>query len=285
MRLVGLMPVRNESYILALSARVALTWCDDLVILLHDCVDGSSDIVTELSDNEPGRVHIFRDLSPSWPEMEHRQMLLEAARSHGATHIALIDADEILTGDILPGVIRAHVAATSPAHILQLPLYNLRGGIDRYHANGTWGNRIISVAFADSPELHWGGDRFHAREPQGKRLRGFQPIAQGGGGVMHLWASSIDRCRAKHRLYKIAERIRWPENDVRQIEFMYNQWERGGLREDPSRWTYAQVPESWWAPYAHWMKYLDVDAPNWQDAECDQIIAQYGRAYFKGLTV
>ena len=267
MRLVGLMPVRNEAWVLALSARVALTWCDDLVILLHDCVDGSSDIVTELSDNEPGRVHIFRDLSPSWLEMEHRQMLLEAARSHGATHIALIDADEILTGDILPGVIRAHVAATSPAHILQLPLYNLRGGIDRYHANGTWGNRIISVAFADSPELHWGGDRFHAREPQGQRLRGLQPIAQGGGGVMHLWATSRKGVGRSTGI-PTAEAMRWPEKDRGRSSSCIasgNAEDFGKIHPDGRTPKYRSPG----GPLQRLMKYLDMDAVPWQKAGCD----------------
>jgi hypothetical protein len=39
MKLIGLMPVRGEDWILGLSARAALMWCDELVILLHSCTD------------------------------------------------------------------------------------------------------------------------------------------------------------------------------------------------------------------------------------------------------
>lgn len=293
MKLVGLMPVRNEAWCLGLSARVALTWCDYLVIGLHACTDQSDKIAYQIATEYPNRVNVLHIDDPKWAEMEHRQDMLAIARHDGATHIAMIDADEILTGNLACKKNRSECAkcaytcvrAATRDHILQLPLYNLRGGIDRYHSNGLWGKRIVSVAFADDPALHWSGDRFHSREPQGKRLTGFEPVAQGDGGVMHLWASSLDRCRAKHRLYRITERIRWPEKDVRDIERMYGMWEKGSIGEDPKAWTFSPVPEAWWAPYAAWMKYLDVDAPNWQDAECERLIAQHGREYFKGLSI
>lgn len=287
MKLVGMMPVRNEDWVLGLSARVALLWCDELVIGLHACTDDTHRIVCEIESEHEGRVLVSMLQGDKWDEMVHRQQLFADARSRGATHLAIIDADEILSGNLIDQprpAIRDYIEAIE-GRMFAPPLYNLRGGIDRYHANGLWGNRTVSMAFKDDPALHWAGDTFHRREPQGKRLHSFNPIPQGGGGILHLWCSSIDRCRAKHRLYRVTERIRWPEKDVRDIEFMYSQWENGGLREDPANWIFAEVPESWWAPYQHLMKYLDIDAPNWQDAECDRLIALHGREYFNGLTV
>jgi Glycosyl transferase family 2 len=291
MKLIGLMPVRNEEWCLGLSARVALEWCDEIVILLHECTDRSGEIAEEIRRESTRwrrgigpdvdfRVHILAEKG-QWDEMRHRQEMLQRARFEGATHIAMIDADEILTGAWK--TVKSYVEVMDASHILTLPLYNLRGGIDRYHANGLWGNRIVSVAFKDDPLLHWGGDTFHQREPRGKRLTAFQPIAQGEGGVMHLWGASERRLLAKHALYKITERLRWPEKDPRDIEFMYSQCVKGGLRENPKEWTYTAVPESWWAPYAHWMKYLDVDAEPWQEAEVRRLVAEHGRETFAGL--
>ena len=188
----------------------------------------------------------------------------ELARERGATHIAMVDADEILTGNLIGAHILSlynRIKLCDASRILQLPLYNLRHGISQYHANGLWGNRIVSVAFADDPALHWAGDRFHHREPMGKRLTGFTPINQGDGGVMHLWGSSVDRCRAKHRLYRITERFRWPDKDVRDIERTYTSGKRARLRE-ARRGGLSGVPVAWWAAYAHLMQYLDMDRPN-----------------------
>ena len=296
MKLVGLMPVRNEDWILGFGARVALQWCDELVLFMHACEDDSSRIVQNLrSDYGDARVHYLDGIhyhsgpvdatDRNWHEMAHRQALLEHARSWNATHIALIDADEVLTANLVPHV-RSWVEGTPRGSILQLPLYNLRGGVDRYHANGVWGNRIVSVAFADMPELHWSGDRFHSREPDGRRLTGFRPAGQDDGGVLHFWGASERRLHEKHRLYRVTERLRWPGKDVKLIERTYSMAEKGmsWVGDTPGTWVYRGVDPAWYAGYEDLMaKHLHVDAEPWQKAECDRLIAEHGREMFEGL--
>lgn len=289
MKLIAIMPVRNESWCLGLTARAALMWCDELVVGLHACEDNSETILYDIELNETrGRLHAIDLPGDSWDEMAHRQMLLDEARAHGATHIALVDADEILTGDLVTVFGNAAIRTQTYAyprqgHLLQLPLYNLRGGIASYHANGLWGNRIVSVAFTDDPALGWHGDRFHHREPMGKELTRFQPIAQGEGGVMHLWGASEERLLAKHALYKVTERLRWPEKPVSEIDQTYSMCIKGAIREDASKWRYSVAPDSWWEPYGDLAeKYLDLRQTPWQIAEVRRLAAQHGRR-FAGL--
>ncbi len=297
MKLIGLMPVRNEDWVLGLSLRVALLWCDEIVILLHECTDGSQDIVEQvIRENERGRIHVLRE-SGEWTEMAHRQKMLEHARAKGATHIAITDADEVLTGNLLPvkpndvsvlwGVSVLEPQYGPPLEILHLPGYNLRGSMSRYHNNGIWGNRWFSLAFRDYPVLHWPGDRFHYREPQGAPLTPYRPIQQGEGGLMHLWGSSERRLRAKSALYKITERLRWPEKPVASIDHMYSWAIHGDANEPrygtPATWTYANVPDAWWAPYASLMKHLHVEAEPWQEREIQRLVAKHGIEMFAGL--
>lgn len=297
MKLIGMMAVRNEAWVVGLSLRVALRWCDEMVVLLHACTDDSERIVRDVLREHPERVTILRDMCGTWDEMPQRQRMLEAARGRGATHLAIIDADEVLTG---PGLVQPtwdgyHARVRDIIHncgegrILQLPGYNLRGGIHQYHNNGVWGNRLFSTAFADAPDLGWSGDKFHSREPGPRKLTPYQPIQQGDGGTMHLWASSERRLIAKHRMYRITEALRFPEKPHADIERMYS-WSTDGdpLVESygtPATWTYAPVPESWWAPYADLMQYLDVDTEPWQERWCDEMLAKYGRERFAGLRV
>jgi hypothetical protein len=298
MKLIALMPVRNEDWCLGLTARAALMWCDELIMLNHASTDGTTDIVLELRAEHSIRVHWIGVSPPTWNEMEHRQSLLEAARICKATHVAIIDADELLTGNLLCPIgavrtirgatnhqplIRDYIESTPPGSILQLPGYNLRGSLGRYHANGIWGNRWFSTAFPDDPRLHWAGDNFHQREPLGMPLRDHKPVRQGEGGVLHLWGVNERRLRAKHRLYRVTERIRWPDKPVADIERMYSLYAQpqNGAR----RWEYAITPPEWLAPYAHLMQYLNVDAEPWQGAEADRLIAEHGTEYFKGLEV
>lgn len=295
MKLIGLMPVRNEDWLLGLSARVALQWCDALVILLHACTDRSEEIAHDLAVEHPDRLCIVARESAEWHEMKDRQALLEIARSHeiGATHIAMIDADEVLTANFTPNLtagceIRSYIQGLAPGQMLELPGYNLRGSLDRYHSNGIWGNRWFSLAFKDTPAAHWGGDRFHSRAPAGVKWQTWRPIQQGEGGVMHLWGASERRLRAKSALYKVTERLRWPDKPVAEIDKMYS-WAIKGEPGHPSfgtpeTWTYAQVPRAWTefeCSLRGWR--IDAEGEPWQEAEVRRLVAEHGREHFAGL--
>lgn len=299
MKLVGLMPVRNEDWILGLSARVALQWCDALVIRVHGSTDRSWQIVEELK--QEGVVIAINDEHDMWNEMHHRQSMLHFARLNGATHIAMIDADEILTANLLTKndnaagpqqgrpFIRSLVEGLGPGQMLELPGYNLRGSLQRYHCNGLWGERWFAVAFKDCPEANWQGDTFHHREPFGVQWRKVRPIQQGQGGVMHLWGASERRLTAKHALYKVTERIRYPDKPVIDIELMYNLWRspadvRLWHNYPQGTWQFAQTPEAWWNHHLDEDEaMLDTGVPPWQEAEVKRLVDQYGRFNFAGL--
>lgn len=292
MKLVGLMPVRNEDWILGLSLRVALKWCDEVIVYLHACTDQSAAIAMEVAQ-ETNRVVVVAQTEDKWDEMTHRQATLELARTAevGATHIALIDADEVLTANLTTGdkpIIRDLIASTPAGVMLELPGYNLRqkaclpegSAWAAYHANGIWAHRWFATAFQDSPGAHWGGDRFHHREPMGVYWAKNRPIQQGYGGTLHFWGASERRLRAKHALYKITERIRFPQKPIAEIENLYN---LAIIPREP--WHFADLNPTWLFPdYLDWIEeHLDVDAEPWQEGESKRLYQEYGAPAFDGL--
>lgn len=309
MKLVGLMPVRNEAWVLGLSLRVALQWCDEVVCLDHASTDSSAVLISQIHDESEKRVWWRHEPDSNWNEMAHRQRLLEMSRQRGATHIAIIDADEILTGDLLCPIgavetvrgatnhgplIRDYVKTTPPGSILQLPLYNLRGSLDRYHANGIWGDRWVSLVFADDPRLSWTGDTDHHREPFGMPARFHKPIEQGRGGILHMWGASERRLRAKHALYKVSNRLRFPKRTTREIELMYNLWRSPAdsaamypqEKDWHKAWEFRNVPKEWWQAHE------DLTAPDgnvdlrgepWQESMVRELLKNHGQERFQGL--
>lgn len=288
MKLIGIMPVRNEAWCLGLTLRVALRWCDMVMVMSHASVDESEKIIKQCYQENAGRVTIAaRAADLGWDEMKHRQCLLKIAREWEATHVALIDADEFITGNLVArncavvSPIRSYVANCSNGMLLELPGYNLREGIaswHQYHANGIWGNRWFATAFLDQPGAHWGGDRFHHREPMGVAWRRWRPIPQGNGGTLHLWGASERRLRAKHALYRVTERLRWPDKPAAEIERLYS------LATTPREpWLFKAVPAEWLEPYADLLRYLDIDAEPWQVAEVKRLVKAYGVQTFHGL--
>lgn len=206
------MPVRNEAWCLGLSARAVLQWCDHLVVLDHASTDPTIAILWELAQLYPDQLTVLNEDDPQWNEMAHRQRLLEECRRQKATHIVYVDADEVLTGNLLPRI-RGMVECTQPGLILQLPWLCVRDSIHRYHTSGPWAQLDASIAFQDDLRYHWAarqGYDFHHRHPMGLPFAAYKPLRRNEGGLFHLQFLSARRLRAKQRLYKCLEVTRWP---------------------------------------------------------------------------
>ncbi len=285
MKIVGVLPVRNEDWILGLSARAALMWMDELIIHLHACTDNSKSIALRVAREYEDRVVVIGDEKPVWEEMRHRQALLETARVLYATHIAIVDADEVLTGNLLTSI--HNIIANIPTdHILQLPWLCLRDSHERFHASGAWAQQFISTVFQDSPHLYWkaqaDGYDLHHRHPMSKtsELEPYKPLSLRQGGLMHLQFVSERRLRAKQALYKMNEVLRWPGREpIDLVDRRYNLavYGEGHVME------FDKCPDEWWEPYSHLLGYLHPEAEPWQEKECKRLHKEYGPEYFEGL--
>lgn len=94
---------------------------------------------------------------------------------------------------------------------------------------------------------------------------------------MHLQFVDWERLRAKHALYKMRERIMWPDRPVAKIDAQY------GLAVDEAGILLADAPREWWEPYAHLMRHLRIGEQPWQAGECARLMAEHGQDAFKGL--
>jgi hypothetical protein len=275
MTIVGMMLVRNEEWILPASIAAALRWVDKLVIGCHNCTDATEKIAIT-AGAITSRVHVESFQEDDWPEMQQRQRLLRIAREVGGDFMAIIDADEIPAEPLLAGDkecdLRSFAEDTPQDAILQMLMLNLRAGLTRYHSNGIWGNRFVSVGFWDDPRLHWSGTGFHKREPAGALLRIHNPGSS--TPILHFWGADETRLIAKHALYKLRERIQLPHKPTAAIEQLYNL-----AIKDPGTWEFAYIPEAWlpFDPGA-----VDLGADCWQGREARDIYAT-DPEYFAGL--
>jgi hypothetical protein len=280
MKLVATMPLRNEAWIVGLSARVVLMWADELVVMLHNCTDRTPEIVREIAAEHPGRVTVLEAHDVGWKEMGHRQRLLVAARMRGASHIAITDADEVLTGNLLP-VARAQIAALRPGKYMQAGMPCLWRGLGQYRTDGRlWSGRDdLVLAFGDTASLGWfpqAGYEHHMRAPLGARPSGHVLRA---GGVMHLQWASWRRLTAKHAWYQMHERLQYPARPVKQIAATY------ALAPDETGLQTAETPAAWWEPYQDLLRHVDLNAEPWHEAECKRLLDEHGAEKFAGLNL
>lgn len=277
MKLIGCLPVKNEAWVIRLTIRVALKWCDHIIVLDNGSTDQTGQYLNELALANPGRLTIFEQGGPVWNDMDNRQFLLNMARQAGATHIAIVDADEIVTSDIVGGIREA--AEKLPDGIrLNMRLRNLVGSVTAYRGDGyfhAWGDMV----FKDHPKLHWTarkGYQFHHRKPFGlkKQFQRYGP----SGGVMHLSMVRHRAFLAKVAYYKMIERIRWNKTPD-QINRQYDWWRIPG----PER----TVPPGWWLKYKHEglldLLSLDDSGETWHVYECRKLLAKHDPDQFAGL--
>ncbi len=299
-------PVRNEDWIISLSLRALLMWVDAVVVLDHCSTDNTPDIINDVQLENPARIVWLREDSPVWEEMRHRQRLLDKARAIGGTHMVIVDADEVLTGDLLPGVgrvapgpmgsrvwgIREMIENCPKDSTMELPWLCLRGSKDLVHRSGVWGEQNASMGFVDASGLHWSsegraGYDFHHRPPMGRGYLPYRPVPNRDSGLMHLQFVSDRRLRAKQALYKATEVIRWPGREtIDAINRKYNLSVYGvALPSVGAQLPLETIdcPARWWEPYGHLMQHYRPDAEPWQQAELHRLIAEHGSEFFRGL--
>jgi len=277
LQLVNIQPVRNEAWCLGLTARALLRWVDQAVFLLHASSDASGDILEAIAGEYPGRVHVIHEPDPVWKEMHHRQRLLQYAREIGATHVSVLDADEIVAGDTL-AIIRDRIGQLAPRKFAAIKFRNIIDGLDHYRAEqGVWGTDAGTiVAFGDHPHLYWearNGYDHHQRSPYGAEPSDYIT----GGGLLHLQFASRRRLVEQHAMYKVIERIKYPQKRIREIDSLYNMAPSlGGIEK-------GACPAEWWEPYVDLMQHVDVDAEPWHEAEAKRLVEERGRYHFGGL--
>ncbi len=307
MRIICTMPVRNEDWCIGLTARAVLRWCDMLVISDHLSTDRTPVILDDIrAEVGSHRLTVTGWHDPVWSEMAQRQEMLNIARDFGATHVVMVDADEILSGNLVP--VMADIVRRLPVGAtLQLPWIQLRGSIMKMHASGVWAEQNVSMAFKDQPECHWmarDGYDFHHRHAMGMNMEPYRPFrGVEHGGLMHLQMVNDYRLRAKQALYKMQEVIRWPDRiPMSEVNKMYNlavygspqetgvpTWVPPGARverragEAPPRGEFTVVPYTFWEAYQPIMDHLAVERHPWQVGACHELMKIHGPMKFKGL--
>lgn len=282
--ITAILPVRNEDWVLGLSLRALLMWVDEAIVLNHASTDNTGEILETVNRESGGRVHVMHEANPVWREMDHRQRLLMAARKRGATHIVILDADEVLIGTVLPHI-RGWVESLPKGTTLRGPMRHCHRGISHFrHDASIWcrGGYRVSIAFADAPQLGWAavnGYDHHHREPMKSRMGG--NIREDMESVMHLQFAHWRRLTAKHALYKMSERLKYPQKSVAEIDRMYS------MALDETVLGTMPVPPSWWQPYRGIMHHLRIDQneEQWQERECKRLMKQHGQKAFSGLNL
>jgi hypothetical protein len=284
-KLVALTATRNEDWVLGLSLRVSLSYCDAVVVSDHGSTDRSAQIIRDAQAEFPNcPIDVRRVESGEWREADLRQEMLERGRRLGATHFVIVDADEVPTANLFPQL-RSLALRAQPGCCTALPMISPYYSATMYRWDGPWGEQsAIPWAFGDSSELHWNSSsayQLHRRSPIEAIDQGLAVSRKERGGLFHLQFINKDRLQSKAAWYKMMETVTYPGmRTAADLNQMYD-WT---LREDSTA-RIDPVPQAWWAAYRQrgWLQYLQPEARAWQFDEARKLLAEHGLERFSGL--
>jgi Glycosyl transferase family 2 len=286
-KLAALTATHNEDWVLGLSLRASLMYCDVVVITDHGSNDATAQIIAEAQAEFPERViDVRRTDHGEWKEADIRQEMLERARRLGATHFVIADADELPTGNRLP-YLRARALSLPPGCCATVPMVAPYLSLTHYRWDGFWGERsAVPWAFADSAQIGWvtkGNYQVHRRRPGNAYDWGMLNFGQRDGGLFHLQFVNKGRLQSKSAWYKMMETVNYPgqrsADELNQIYDWTLQSETGA--------SLRSIPREWWLPYEQrgWLRHLQTDAAAWQLGAAHHLLAEHGRERFSGLNL
>lgn len=286
MKVVGLITARNEDWILGLTLRAATFIVEEMIVLDHASTDRTRAIIQEVAQEFPGRIHYRRREDPVWREASIRQGLLEEGRLLGGTHFWVIDADELLTGNLLPEI-HSILSSLDAGDYITLPWFPMWRSLDRYRRdrNEYWCGNRTAYGFRDHPSVRY--------EPRGKRpgydIHTRAPIVPGQKrelclkdphhGVMHFVAAGWARLLAKAAWYKMIETVRFADVSAQRLNATYDR------DLDETDLITVPVELAWWAPYLRWREYVQLDRPSWYEWDCQRMWREFGPEKFAGLNL
>jgi len=282
MILTALLKVKNEQWVLPLTLPAMLMVVDNVVVLDHASTDRTPEIIAKYQKSEPERIYPIYHNDPLWKESLILQKLLETGREIGSTHFLLIDADEILTGNILSHV-RNWTDKLMPGEAVRFPWLAMWRTLDRYRDDQSiWSDNFKSILFCDSPEVsfkaHGDGYDMHCGITD-KDFTIHTPLTEMScGGLMHLQFAAQRRLKAKHAWYKMTEAVRFPGRLTAE-----QQNKRYGRALDETGLRTTAVDPSWWEPYKSLRNNIMFEDESWHAAECRRLWNEYGPERFAGL--
>lgn len=154
--IVAMMRVRNEAATIKYAIKSIASHVDQIVIFDDHSNDETRDRIEECrAEGLP--IELIPADAWVFNEAFIHQELVDRGRQLGGTHFIQVDADEILSDEITPKVLRTIMSAMQPGDILALPWLNLASDMSAYYSEslvvGLPPSRSLKkfkdVAFAD----------------------------------------------------------------------------------------------------------------------------------------
>lgn len=200
-RIIALMPVRNEAWILDRNLQALSTFCDQIIVADQRSTDGTRALLESFAP----KVSVI-DNPNTGHSTSIRWTLLDVARGYDGNNLILyIDADEIPSSNILTDNTLDQLVSLPPGTSILVELVNLWRSPSLWRRDGSiWSGRRMEIGFRDDRIVNYGD--FEALNDHNRRIpicHRIEPIET--MKLLHFQHAFYERMLCKQRRYRASE--------------------------------------------------------------------------------
>lgn len=219
-KIIVLVPVRNEAWILKPFLECASLWADHIIVADQLSEDGSRELALAYP-----KVTLIENPSAEFSEVDRQRLLIAVARRIPSPRLLVaIDADEIISANIIDSPEWKAALQQPPGTVLEFAKVELYGSTEQYFLHSVEDkSSAIPFGYVDDGAEHEGSIIHTCRIPEpadAPRFR-LQDVV-----VLHFTRTHLRRAESKDRWYRCFERITFPEKNLLTIYRLYDFFER-----------------------------------------------------------
>jgi len=278
MKIIAVMPVRNEEWIIERTLRALSCFCDAIIVADQNSTDKTPAILRSYS-----KVHVIEN-KESFHSNVVRWKLLEAARQFdGCNLILAFDADEIPASTILAQNNLEMMANLPIGWSVELPWVQLWRNPDQYRNDrSVWSNSWKHFAFKDDRQMKYVKQiviNDHTARIPSDPLK--HSCRMPDIPVLHFQFVVFERMLAKQRWYRVIEHIAAarPPVDINATYIITRDERNIVLRGTPPEWIQG------WKDLGIDLEHFQTEDLFWYDIEILRFFAQHGTRHFADLDI
>lgn len=275
MKLIALVPVKNEARILSTTLGCLNEFCDHIIVSDHQSTDNSVKIAKNFS-----KVNLIQNHSPQGAD-HGRPAMFDAARQFDGNNLILsIDADEITPPKIFSGLKKFVLEQYQQGTFFSLWWVQLWRDLNFYRDDSSvWSNNYHPMLFYDDRQHnHWGERYFLHGGRMPTNVNKSKIVQLKKFPVLHLQWVYWERTQFKQAHYRMIEFI---EKDFKHAEAI-NETYSITLGQDEE--GLAQVPKNWLAGISFPSDLMNIH-PSWHYDDIFKLFKQYGVSAFEPLQI
>lgn len=276
-QVIVLTPVRDEAWILKRFLECTSLWADHIIIADQHSADDSRAVAQSFP-----KVTIIENPEREFSEVARQRLLIEAARRvSGPRLLMALDADEIMSANILDSAEWRTALEARPGTVLCFPKVDLFNSPAHYFMHSAEDRAAWPpFGYVDDGAEHE-GDVIHTTRvpsrPSSPSLRLNEVV------LLHYNQCNLPRMESKDRWYRCFARVNSPEQNVVEIHRLHDWYDR--LRP---RFKIRPTPEEWCGNYRQAgveLSSIAVEPFFWPDWEVLRMFERHGVETFRNVDI